>query len=44
LHRFKGTDGGLPVAGVILDTKGNVYGTTSNGNKGGYGVVFEVTR
>jgi len=44
LHRFKGTDGALPVAGVILDAKGNIYGTTSTGGKGGYGVVFKITQ
>lgn len=44
LHRFHGTDGALPVAGVILDAKGNIYGTTSTGGKGGYGVVFKITQ
>jgi len=43
LHKFKGTDGAQPVAGVILDAKGNIYGTTTTGGKGGYGVVFEIT-
>jgi len=44
LHRFQGTDGLAPVAGVILDAKGNIYGTTSTGGKGGYGVVFKITQ
>jgi uncharacterized repeat protein (TIGR03803 family) len=42
LHRFHGTDGALPVAGVILDANGNIYGTTSTGGAGGYGVVFKI--
>jgi uncharacterized repeat protein (TIGR03803 family) len=48
------TDGGLPVAGVVLDAAGNIYGITSSGgeiscnNDQGYqpygcGTVFELT-
>jgi uncharacterized repeat protein (TIGR03803 family) len=39
LHTFKGgstTDGGFPLAGVILDAAGNLYGTNT-------GVVFKLT-
>jgi len=43
LHRFTGADGYSPQAGVILDNKGNLYGTTTEGGPGGYGVVFEIT-
>ncbi len=43
-HHFKGTDGGQPLAGVTLDGKGNIYGTTSWGGKYLYGVVFEITQ
>ena len=43
LHRFTGSDGYSPQAGVILDDKGNLYGTTTEGGPGGYGVVFEIT-
>jgi uncharacterized repeat protein (TIGR03803 family) len=43
IHRFTGPDGAAPAAGVILDQKGNLYGTTALGGKGGYGVVFEIT-
>ncbi len=35
LHRFTGHDGGYP-DGVVLDGKGNLYGTA-------YNVVFEIT-
>jgi uncharacterized repeat protein (TIGR03803 family) len=43
LHRFSAATGGLPEAGVILDGKGNLYGTTLGGGQYGGGVVFEVT-
>jgi uncharacterized repeat protein (TIGR03803 family) len=35
LHQFAGgaSDGELPQAGVILDSSGNIYGTTSQGGK-----------
>lgn len=36
------TDGNEPVAGLIMDTKGNVYGTTNEGGAHGYGTVFKV--
>jgi uncharacterized repeat protein (TIGR03803 family) len=43
IHRFHYTDGFDPEAGLILDSKGNLYGTTANGGKYGGGVVFEIT-
>jgi uncharacterized repeat protein (TIGR03803 family) len=43
LHRFTGKDGWGPQASVILDDKGNLYGTTTEGGAYGYGVVFEIT-
>jgi uncharacterized repeat protein (TIGR03803 family) len=38
-----GTDGGEPEGGVIVDAKGNLYGTTQSGGAGGAGTVFELT-
>ena len=43
LHTFVAATGGLPEGGVILDGKGNLYGTTLGGGANGGGVVFEVT-
>jgi uncharacterized repeat protein (TIGR03803 family) len=36
-------DGGTPNAGMILDTEGNLYGTTQEGGSIGDGTVFELT-
>jgi len=56
LHQFASSkgDGKLPTAGLVMDKKGNLYGTTSEGGgKGSYapgyqctngcGIVFEIT-
>jgi uncharacterized repeat protein (TIGR03803 family) len=43
LHNFNGLDGANPAAGLVMDTEGNLYGTTMNGGASDYGVVFEVT-
>jgi uncharacterized repeat protein (TIGR03803 family) len=45
LHTFTGgSDGGAPYAGLIFDSKGNLYGTASNGGAAkGYGTVFEMS-
>ena len=43
LHRFTGYDGAQPDANLILDKKGNLYGTTATGGASGAGVAFEVT-
>jgi uncharacterized repeat protein (TIGR03803 family) len=45
LHSFtpNGEDGFYPEAGVILDSKDNIYGTTYSGGAIGVGTVFEVT-
>jgi uncharacterized repeat protein (TIGR03803 family) len=43
LYNFRGgADGHSPVAGVILDSAGNLYGTTSAGGAANAGVVYMV--
>jgi uncharacterized repeat protein (TIGR03803 family) len=36
-------DGAFPVAGLIMDKEGNLYGTTQYGGVYGYGTVFKLT-
>jgi uncharacterized repeat protein (TIGR03803 family) len=45
LHAFDDnfTDGYTPISGVILDSAGNVYGTTNGGGTGGVGTVYELS-
>src|ERR1022692_937488 len=44
LHSFgDGADGAEPQAGLITDTTGNLYGTTSSGGTYTFGTVFEFT-
>lgn len=45
LHAFgeHATDGTAPYAGVIVDTAGNLYGTTTQGDGYVIGTVFELT-
>ena len=44
LYAFTGgTDGGRPASQVMLDSLGNLYGTTQNGGTYNYGVVFKLT-
>jgi uncharacterized repeat protein (TIGR03803 family) len=44
LYRFQGTtDGSSPMAGLIFDSAGNLYGTTETGGAGGGGTAFELT-
>ena len=44
LHDFTGAgDGGAPRSNVIIDSNGNLYGTTAGGGAYGYGVVWEIT-
>jgi uncharacterized repeat protein (TIGR03803 family) len=44
LHSFKGGDGANPIAGLIGDLAGNLYGTTSSGGKSNRGVVFRLNK
>jgi uncharacterized repeat protein (TIGR03803 family) len=44
LYSFTGNnDGAGPVAGLVLDSSGNLYGTAAFGGAFGHGVVFKVT-
>jgi uncharacterized repeat protein (TIGR03803 family) len=42
LHRFVGSDGADPAAG-LLEFKGNLYGTTADGGSEGQGTVYRIT-
>lgn len=43
LYSFKGgTDGSGPNSGLVMDAKGNLYGTTGNGGDHRFGTVFRV--
>jgi len=44
LHSFYSQDGDEPIAGLIFDAAGNLYGMTSSGGiNNNYGTVFELT-
>lgn len=43
LHNFSGaSDGQSPLAGVILDADGNIYGSCNTGGASGFGTAFEI--
>jgi hypothetical protein len=44
IHNFEGPDGKYPVAGVILDAAGNIYGIAQQGGKGNSGAVYQLTQ
>jgi uncharacterized repeat protein (TIGR03803 family) len=44
LHSFTGgSDGNAPYASLVLDSHGDLYGTTSTGGAGALGTVFKIT-
>jgi uncharacterized repeat protein (TIGR03803 family) len=43
LHTFKGDDGSWPMGTLMMDGRGDLYGTTFEGGQGGYGAIFRVT-
>ena len=42
LASFDGTNGSEPLGSLVLDSSGNLFGTTEDGGADGYGTVFEV--
>jgi uncharacterized repeat protein (TIGR03803 family) len=44
LVSFDGTDGQLPLAGLIADTAGNLFGTAASGGASGDGTIFELAK
>ena len=44
LASFNGTNGGVPMSGLTLDSAGNLFGTTASGGANNDGVVFEVVQ
>ncbi len=44
LYRFTGgADGNIPLAALVSDSNGNLYGTTNGGGTYGFGTVFKLT-
>jgi uncharacterized repeat protein (TIGR03803 family) len=44
LHEFlRGNDGGVPVCGVVLDSRGNLYGATYYGGPSNAGIIYELS-
>jgi uncharacterized repeat protein (TIGR03803 family) len=45
MHSFRnnGVDGSIPEGGLVIDSAGNLYGTTLGGGAYGYGTVFELS-
>lgn len=43
IHNFHSTDGANPRTGVVLDSSGNIFGTTYSGGSSGFGVVYRLS-
>jgi uncharacterized repeat protein (TIGR03803 family) len=43
LYNFDGKDGNGPLAGMIFDASGNLYGTTGRGGSANKGLVFQLS-
>jgi len=43
LHEFAGSDGAFAFGGLVFDSEGNLYGTTSEGGTNNGGTVFKIT-
>ena len=44
IYRFQGNpDGSVPVGGLVMDSAGNLYGTTYYGGSCGNGVIYELS-
>src|ERR1700722_6687292 len=44
IHSLNGTGGSYPMAGLISDAAGNLYGTSAGGGTHGGGVVFKLVK
>ena len=44
LHTFNGSDGASPNGQLVLDSQGNLYGTTESGGTHNLGVIWEITQ
>src|SRR5579863_530545 len=39
-----GDQGGVPETGLLMDGKGDLFGTTTGGGADGYGTIFEIPK